>query len=106
LEVAIAEAQDLVQKPDAANNPALGEERQALALNWGGRHPRLLQIAARCLWEARQQDRKDVWARHQFEERSQGVPRKLLLVLTGAAKWQQIQDWFQGTKQETQENFK
>jgi uncharacterized protein len=141
-----AEAQDLVQKPDAANDPALGEERQALALNWGGRHPRLLQIAALCLWEARQQDRKDAWARQQFEARSQGVPRKLqpmkqlvwavmrlgtwaqsignttddlgnffkgafILVLigcvvTGAANWQQIQDWFQGTKQETQENFK
>ncbi len=76
-EFAEAEAQALVGKPDALHNPAIGEERQALALNWGGRHPRRLQIAALCLWEARRDDRKDSWAQQQFEERSKGVPRKL-----------------------------
>lgn len=30
----------------------------------------------------------------------------IVLVLTGAANWQQIQNWVQNTKEETQENFK
>ncbi|MGB8701041.1 MAG: hypothetical protein WCD18_16635 [Thermosynechococcaceae cyanobacterium] len=139
------EAQDLVRLPHP-DAPALGEEKRKQALQWGRQNPCLLQIAGRCLWEAKQRDRSDAWARAQFEEQSIGVPRKLQplqqsihaisqlgrlgqgigdtidgwgnffkgafilillgLVLTGAAQWQQIQNWFQDTKKETQQNFK
>jgi hypothetical protein len=65
----------LVQLPDI-NQPALGEDKRLLAIKWGENHPCRLQIAARCLWDARQGDRSEAWARRQFEERVDGVPRK------------------------------
>ena len=54
----------------------LGTERQALALKWAGRHPYLLQLAAKCLWDARQDDRSEAWAKEQFDRDAKAVPRK------------------------------
>ena len=54
----------------------LGTERQALALKWAGRHPYLLQLAAKCLWDARQDDRSEEWAKEQFDRDAKAVPRK------------------------------
>lgn len=68
------EAKDLVRLPHP-DRPALGEEKRALALQWGDRHPCLLQIAAWCLWEAKKLDHSHEWAKRQFEERKLGIPR-------------------------------
>ena len=68
------EAVDLVRLPDH-NNPALSEERQKLALQWGERNPYFLQLAGRCLWDAQEQNRPDSWAKDEFESTSQGVPQ-------------------------------
>ncbi len=68
------EALDLVRLPDI-NNPALSPERQKLALQWGERHPYLLQLAGRCLWEAQTQHRPDSWAKEEFLQASQNVPQ-------------------------------
>jgi hypothetical protein len=54
----------------------LGEEKRSLALQWGDHHPCLLQIAARCLWEAKNLDHNHEWAKRQFEERKLGIPRR------------------------------
>ena len=63
-------ARDLVRLPDP-NAPALSPEKQDLALEWGGRHPYLLQLAGLWLWEARQQDRPESWAKQKFDEQAQ-----------------------------------
>ena len=71
-----AEAQKLVQLPKgniAGARPALNETNQRLALKWGERHPVLLQLAGKYLWEA-QQYRKDVkWAKQQFQSQAGAV---------------------------------
>ena len=64
------EAGDLVRLPDP-NAPALSPEKQQLALEWGGRHPYLLQLAGFWLWEARRQDRPESWAKQKFEEEAE-----------------------------------
>ncbi|NER39950.1 MAG: ATP-binding protein [Oscillatoria sp. SIO1A7] len=75
LELTELEAGDLVRLPDP-NNPALSPEKQQLALDWGGRHPYLLQLAGFWLWEARQQqDRPIRWAKQKFNEQAQRFSR-------------------------------
>jgi AAA+ ATPase superfamily predicted ATPase len=51
------------------NPAALSEEAQKYALQWGKRHPYQLQLAATCLWEARQQKKTLNWAKELFEQR-------------------------------------
>ncbi|HEY9611148.1 hypothetical protein [Allocoleopsis sp.] len=73
-----AEAMDLVRLPKttvSGEEAALREEKQKLAIEWAGRHPYLLQLAGRCLWEARQLDRDADWARKQFEQEAQRLPQ-------------------------------
>lgn len=48
---------------------ALSEDAQKYALQWGKRHPYQLQLAATCLWEARQQKKTLNWAKELFEQR-------------------------------------
>lgn len=72
------EAGDLVQLPrsnDPSQQFALSENRQKLALKWGERHPYLLQLAAVCLWEAREYDESDEWARERFEKEAHKAKR-------------------------------
>jgi hypothetical protein len=100
------EAQDLVRLPHP-EQPALGEEKQTLALQWGGHHPCLLQIAGRCLWEARQRDRSNDWAKAQFHERSLGVPQPLHLIKHGVrevTRLGQLGQWI-GDTQDSLGNF-
>ena len=94
-ELSTEEAQDLVRLPHP-DYPALGEEKRALALKWGARHPCLLQIAGRCLWDARQRDRSDDWARKQFEERAIGVPRKVQPMKQSFRAIGRLGSWAQG----------
>lgn len=71
------EAMDLVRLPHTTNRnlePALSDKRQKIALQWGGRYPYLLQLAAFWLWEARKGDRPDKWAQQQFEQQAKRVP--------------------------------
>ncbi len=68
-------------------NSVLGPERQALALKWAGRQPYLLQLAAKCLWDARQDDRPDAWAKEQFDRDAKAVPRKKVNVGRSLFLW-------------------
>lgn len=70
LELTEMEAEDLVRLPDP-NNSALSPEKQQLALEWGGRHPYLLQLAGLWLWEARRKDRPVDWAKQKFDEQAE-----------------------------------
>ena len=47
--------------------PALTEEEQNLAQQWGKRHPYLLQLAGYYLWEARQDEKDLKWAKQRFK---------------------------------------
>ncbi|MCT7957762.1 AAA-like domain-containing protein [Laspinema palackyanum] len=71
------EATDLVRLPQATDpslEPALSPEKQKLALEWGGRYPYLLQLAAFWLWEARRGDRSVQWAKQQFDQQAKRIP--------------------------------
>ena len=72
-ELTKTEALELVQLPNPTAS-VLGEERQLLAEQWGGRNPYLLQVAGRCLWEARENDWSMEWARRQFLDQTGGTP--------------------------------
>jgi uncharacterized protein len=74
-ELAEEEARDLVRLP-SNDNAALSEPRRELALQWAGTQPFLLQLAGRCLWEAKAQDKPNDWARRLFEQDAIGVPRR------------------------------
>ena len=71
--------------------PALDSEERQLALDWGGRHPYLLQMAGLLLWEAGQGGKSNRWAKKHFEEqrvrlKKEGVltkPRSLKALLDG-----------------------
>lgn len=71
------EAADLIRLP-ASTVPgapaALRLEEQRLARQWGGRHPYLLQLAASCLCQARQEGRDVAWARRCFEQQAVRLP--------------------------------
>jgi AAA+ ATPase superfamily predicted ATPase len=71
-----AEAQKLVTLPKgtiAGAIPALNETNQRLALEWGERHPVLLQLAGRYLWEAQQYRKEVKWARQKFQDQARAV---------------------------------
>ncbi|NEO34494.1 MAG: ATP-binding protein [Symploca sp. SIO3C6] len=73
------EATDLVRLPETkvpGTQAALSENRQKLALEWGGRHPYLLQLAGRCLWDAKQRDETVDWAKKQFQQEKQRLPQR------------------------------
>ncbi|NJL89973.1 MAG: ATP-binding protein [Coleofasciculaceae cyanobacterium SM2_1_6] len=72
------EVMALVQLPKNGL-PALRENYRSLAREWGGKNPCLLQIAARCLWEAQEHNRTVDWAKRQFDNKVRGVPRKFHL---------------------------
>ncbi|MCA9941779.1 MAG: AAA-like domain-containing protein [Anaerolineales bacterium] len=68
------EAAELVQLPAStvpAAAPALGLHEQELARAWGGGHPYLLQLAARCLCQAGHEGKDAAWARATFREQAQ-----------------------------------
>jgi len=71
-----AEAQKLVELPKgtiAGAIPALTETNQRLALEWGERHPVLLQLAGRYLWEAQQHCKNVTWAKQNFQNQARVV---------------------------------
>lgn len=73
------EATDLVRLPETkvpGTQAALSENRQKIALQLGGRHPYLLQLAGRCLWDAKQQDETVDWAKKQFQQEEQRLPQR------------------------------
>lgn len=78
------EARDLVRFPKNGED-ALNEETQNIALEWGGNHPYLLQLAGLYLWDAKQSNKDIAWARQRFDRQAKVVPvnmgRKCLLWL-------------------------
>lgn len=72
------EAGELVRLP-ASTVPdaqaALGVDEQRTALEWGDRHPYLLQLAASALCDARRNGRDSAWARRQFDVQAQRLPQ-------------------------------
>ena len=70
-----ADAATIVALPGSGQS-VLGIERQALALKWAGRQPYLVQLAAKCLWDAKQDDRSEAWAKEQFDRDAKMVPKK------------------------------
>ncbi|WLE98406.1 MAG: AAA family ATPase [Candidatus Electrothrix communis] len=102
------EAEELVGLP-VDGEPALDPEERQLALDWGGRHPYLLQMAGTVLFEAWQLGKKTSWAKKQFEAQRcriqpvstwkrqlslqaivQGYRRSLSGVADDASKWKTI----------------
>jgi uncharacterized protein len=67
------EASDLVRLPQG--NPALSDPRQKIALNWGEKHPYLLQSAGKYMWEAQQQGHSESWAEDNFKMEVKKVPK-------------------------------
>jgi len=61
------EAEELVRLP-VDGEPALDAEKRQLALDWGGRHPYLLQMAGTVLFEAHQLGKSIRWAKKRFKE--------------------------------------
>ena len=72
------EASDLIRLPEKnvpGTTAALSPERQKLALEWGERHPYLLQLAGLYLWEAQTQNRPDDWAKTKFDQQAERLPQ-------------------------------
>ncbi|MEW6493586.1 MAG: AAA-like domain-containing protein [Cyanobacteriota bacterium] len=72
--------------------PALNSQEQHLVQQWGGRHPYLLQLAASLLYEARQTQQDEGWAKAEFEKQARRVskpvgvlPRRTLYLIIGIA---------------------
>jgi len=73
------EAADLVRLPASTvsgASTALGLEEQRLARQWGSHHPYLLQLAASCLCQARQEGRDVDWARRCFDQQATRLRRR------------------------------
>jgi uncharacterized protein len=73
------DAQDVVRLPSSASS-ALGEDQQVLALKWSEKHPALLQLAGKCLWDAKLNGRSNQWAKEQFDLDAKAVPRPFSVV--------------------------
>jgi uncharacterized protein len=91
------DASDLVRLPQGA--AVLTAPRQQKALDWGEKHPYLLQLAGMYLWEEQQQGLPEGWAEQKFREAAQQVPRSQNILKQGfravirLGKWgQQIGD--------------
>jgi uncharacterized protein len=54
----------------------LSDDQQRLAIQWAGNHPYLLQLAGKCLYEAKQEGATEAWVKKKFDDNSKGVPRK------------------------------
>lgn len=70
------EARDLVRLPKSKVShlpEALAENKQKIALQWGNKHPYLLQLACLCLWDAQQLNRDLEWAEKKFKERKANI---------------------------------
>jgi uncharacterized protein len=76
-ELTLGEARELINLPAKTNAPALSSDEQRLVKEWGGCHPFLLQLAASCLWEARQREQDLNWAQAKFEQQARRVPKPL-----------------------------
>ncbi|WP_204136862.1 hypothetical protein, partial [Halomicronema sp. CCY15110] len=70
------EAQQLVALPEPAQ-AALSAPHQQHALQWGQRHPLLLQLAGQKLWEAQQSGYAVSWAQRQFRPEAARLHREL-----------------------------
>lgn len=89
------EAQALLHLPASTvkgATPALNTQEQSLVQQWGGRHPYLLQLAASLLYEARQTERDEGWAKAEFDKEARRVskpggmvPRPTLYLIIGLA---------------------
>lgn len=68
---------DLVRLPEikTGKDAVLNEAEQKLAIAWGKYHPCLLQLAGTCLFEAQQKRQTIEWAKAQFDQQAQRVPR-------------------------------
>ena len=69
-ELTKVEAKAVARLPESTSDdavPALSDYQQKLTLNWGKRHPYLLQLAADSLWTAQQQDWPEKWAKQYFD---------------------------------------
>jgi len=87
-----AEAKKLVELPKgniAGAIPALTETNQRLALEWGERHPVLLQLAGRYLWEAQQRRKNVNWAKQNFQNQA----RVVLQLPTRPKRPQKLGQW-------------
>jgi uncharacterized protein len=73
------DAQDVVRLPSSTSS-ALGVEQQALALKWAEGYPALLQLAGKCLWDAKQNGRSHQWAKEQFDLDAKTVRRPFSVV--------------------------
>ncbi len=74
------EAKQLVCLPAstiAGTTAALSLQEQRLVLQWGGRHPYLLQLAGSLLYEANQSGRDVSWAEAEFAKESRRVPKPI-----------------------------
>ncbi len=74
------EAQALVELPrqQAAGTPGLEAVDQQVALQWGKRHPYLLQFAGRCLWEATTEPNQNrAQARRKFDQEARRLQESL-----------------------------
>lgn len=88
------EAEELVNLPaKTGSTAALNIEEQRLAREWGGCHPYLLQLAASCLWEARQQKQDISWAKARFKKQARSVPKPLLKIPSRLRKFAKRYGW-------------
>ncbi|MDM8558717.1 TniB family NTP-binding protein [Candidatus Parabeggiatoa sp. HSG14] len=69
------EVKELLATKDSMGEFALSVPEQRLARDWGKSHPRLLQLAGYCLFYARQSTQGVDWAKKEFNEQAQNVPR-------------------------------
>jgi uncharacterized protein len=96
--------------------PALKQQEQKYALQWGKYHPYLLQLACYHLWDARNQKKNIQWAKKKFNQETSKlkiknkIPRKyylkslliliffailifLILTITGIINWHFVWNW-------------
>jgi len=65
----------LLSQQGESGEAALSIREQALAMEWGAYHPYLLQLAADCLYRARQQGRGEEAAKAEFDQNKNKVKR-------------------------------
>lgn len=77
-ELSQQEAQALVCLPASkisGTKPNLTTQEQQLAMQWGKRHPYLLQVAAILFDRSRQLERDEIWAKAEFDKEARRVPK-------------------------------
>jgi len=65
----------LLSQQGESGEAALSIREQELAMVWGGYHPYLLQLAADCLYRAKQQGRGEEAAKAEFDQNKNKVKR-------------------------------